>query len=310
MKTINRWSTLLGLGIFAATAAFIATPASAAVNCPKYPIPLQTSYPLNGHIYNCMPTPRNSAETQLQAQILNSVNAGVSKFFNKRTNDLNARNIDIVVAYTGADAFAKESFTPVPPEKQIGDNESGRSFVFPNQTAVLTNPTSNIFVFTKNQWNAIPGNPKIPTSYSGAQVTGTTAHELGHQMDRIWAQKLGYSPAASAVVTGTVASHFGAAVNIDGAQLTQTDIDTISNNYPRLLVDPPPAAPVLNFNELFAEMIAIQAGGGVRQPEDDFIKAKFRCSLWVVTSMWNNDANNNTPPANPTSGLCNGRTTW
>lgn len=310
-RTKSNLLGVLALALAGMGGSFLAAaPAQAAVSCPIYPSPVQTTWPKNGHIYNCMPTPRNSAETALQAQILNTAAIGGNLNTNAKTK-LNAKNVDIIVAYTAVDAFAKAGITPgVGGEKPIGAGESGRSWVFTNTNATLVNPTTAVFVYTQTQWNAIPGTPKIPTSYVGSQLTGTVHHELGHQLDRIWAQYLGYTPTATAVITGTAASHFGVAVNVDGAQLTPADITTIQNNYPRLLIDPPPASPVLNFNEIFAEQVAINAGGGANSAEDTFINAKFRCSTWLVTQMYTNGGTPPASPPNPTGTICNHITSW
>lgn len=294
---------IVGIGSFIA-----ATPANAAVSCPKYPIPLQTTYPLNGHIYNCMPTPRNSAETTLQASILNNVNVAVAAFQAKRANDLNPRNIDIQVSYTAADSYAANQGLIVgEPPSQPG--ETGRSWVLPNHNPpIITNPTTTIFVFTVQQWNAVPGSPKIPTTFNSTQLTGTVHHELGHQFDRIWAQKQAYAPTASATVTNnTTNTKYISALTIDAGLLVQADIDQIKNNWPWML----DAAGALRRNEFFAEQVAINANGGATPALDIFINAKFRCSTWYVTQMFT--AVNNAAPVNPPSSsgtICNHVTTW
>ncbi|GEM_PF-3471099 len=307
-RTFKNLLAIAGLAIVGFGSFVAATPANAALSCPKYPIPLQTTYPLNGHIYNCMPTPRNSAETQLQAQILNGVNAAVAAFQNKRTNDLNPRNIDIQVSYTAADSYAaNQGLILGEPPSQAG--ETGRSWVLPNHNPpIITNPTTTIFVFTVSQWNAVPGNPKIPTSYNSTQLAGTVHHELGHQFDRIWAQKQGYAPSASAIVTNnTTNMKYISALTIDAGILSPTDFNHMKTTWPWML----DAAFNYKPNEFFAEQIAINANGGATPALTMFINDKFRCSTWYVTQMYN-AVNNAAPvsPPNPTGTICNHVTTW
>lgn len=303
MKTFKKLLAAASLVLIGLGASAISSPASAAVNCPKWPSPLGTNYALNGHIYNCMPTPRNGSESALQQQILNRVNAAVADFTGDMKTKFNAKNVDIVVSYNAVDGYAKANVTPGSGgEPASSANESGRSWVLGNKNATIVNPTSMIFVYTQTQWSALGG--AIPTSYNSTQVGGTLHHELGHQIDRVWAQYNGWAPAATAiVVNNSTNANYGKAVNIDGQQLTAADITTIQNNYPRLLQN----STTLNINELFAEEVASVNGGGANASEDSFISTKFRCSQWFVTTMKNT---NGVPPAAPNPGLCNNKTVW
>ncbi len=230
---------ILGAGLIAAAALSLSVPAEAAVNCPKWPNPTQTgsTYPLNGRIYNCMPTPRNGSEAQLQSEILNAVNSAIAGYNNKRTQDLEPRNIDIQVSYTAADSYAKNGVLSVPGEPPSGSTETGRSWTLPNRNPpVIANPTTSVWVYTVAQWNAVPGSPKIPTNFNSTQLGGTVRHELGHQFDRIWAQKQGYAPAASSTVdSNTTNTKWVSAFTIDANLLTTAEVAQIQTNWPWMM---------------------------------------------------------------------------
>lgn len=317
-RTISKMLGIAALAIAGVAGSFtIATPAQAAVSCPVWPSPVQSSYPLNGHIYNCMPTPRNSAETTFQADVLNRINSGIANYKTDRTK-LNTRNIDIVVTYDPVTAFARVGVTPgVGQENPIAPDESGRSFVFPNRSTTIQNPTTMVFVYTQMQYTAL--GTTIPSGFTAAQSTqlgGTVVHELGHQFDRIWSQQLGYAPTATSTITlNSNNANFNSAINLDGVRLTATDINDLRTKYPGLLVKPipnPPTNPTININEIFAEAVAMNRGGGANSAEDTFLRAKFTCAVWYVTQMVNSGG---TPPVRPDpvglTGQCHTtNTTW
>jgi hypothetical protein len=211
--------------------------------------------------------------------MMNSVSSAVAQLSPDELTKLKNANVQIKVFYNGTDATQtlgeNSSFPPKP-------TETGRSWVIPNaNTANLSIATSSVWMFTLNQFNALNG--AIPTTFNSVQSGGTAHHELGHQMDRIWATQNALAPTASALVTGNTTPGFGqafiSALNFDGARLTSTDIQTLT---------------------------------GQTGPLDTFIarSGKFPCAAWVVAQM---HTNNGTMPAVPdtrTPGSCYGKTSW
>jgi hypothetical protein len=246
--------------------------------------------------------------------MMNSVSSAVAQLSPDELTKLKNANVQIKVFYNGTDATQtlgeNSSFPPKP-------TETGRSWVIPNaNTANLSIATSSVWMFTLNQFNALNG--AIPTTFNSVQSGGTAHHELGHQMDRIWATQNALAPTASALVTGNTTPGFGqafiSALNFDGARLTSTDIQTLTNQFPSYL-DLTQNPPLLRRNEFIAELFAVNVGGGATGqtgPLDTFIarSGKFPCAAWVVAQM---HTNNGTMPAVPdtrTPGSCYGKTSW
>lgn len=317
-RTFKSILAAAGLAFIGLGSLLTATPANATVQtCTRY-VPPQgfpnPGYPVsNGHLYFCFPNPRSVPETQMQLLARNTVVSALSNWTTAVRNQLSAKNIDFYVFYTGFDALQTLGFAS--PEPPIKPTETGRSWVLPLQTLQLPNPTTAIFLFNVDQFNALNG--RIPTSGDlvQAQLSGTTRHESSHQMDRVWAQILNYAPTASAtIVKNTTNTNYGTAVNWDGARLTPQDISDLKTKYPRLLIDPTVATPVLNNNEIFAESIAAFIGGGARVDEDNFIKAKFPCAFAYARDLY---SSNTVPapvgipkPATVPSTACYGNTQW
>jgi hypothetical protein len=165
MNIFKRRLIVLMVGISAILSATSTSSAFASVNCPKWPASLGKNYALNGHIFNCMPAPRNNAEKNLQKGILDYVNAAVASYHFDMKNKLNAKNVDIVVAYNMTFGMRKVAVIPGSGgERPIGVNESGRSWVFPNTNKIITNPTTVVVPYTLAQWNKLRG--AIPISFS------------------------------------------------------------------------------------------------------------------------------------------------
>lgn len=308
MKLKSKLLSLASMALLALGFASFSTPASATVQtCTKWPATPGTSYPLNGYLYQCFPAFRNVNEQTLQSQMMNAANAGVARLSSSERNDLQSHNVQIRVFYNGTDAFDTLAIPAgTGSEPALKPTESGRSWIAPIYG--LTVPTTTLFVFTQTQWTALNG--AIPTTYNATQLGGTAHHELGHQMDRIWAQRLGYANfgTAPAVITlNATNKNYGKAVNVDGARLSAQDVTTLQTLYPKFLT----STGGLNFNEIFAEQFAMNTGGGSNGPtgaDDTFLRSRFPCSLWYVTQTHSGTTATNTspptPPAAPGNNIC------
>lgn len=93
MKTkLKSMLSIAALAIAGFAGSLVATPAQANVNCPLWPTPTVpgSAYALNGHIYDCMPVPRNSAESQFQIDVRNRVNSAISDMTSDEKNKASA----------------------------------------------------------------------------------------------------------------------------------------------------------------------------------------------------------------------------
>lgn len=303
-------SKLLTIAAFIA-GGFTATNALAAVPCPKWPATPTSTYPKNGHLYNCMPTPRNAAENTLQQTILNKVNAAVADYA-ANAADLNIRNVDIQVSYTAADSYAKNGALGTQNEPPSSATETGRSWVLPNKNPpILTNPTTSVWVFTVAQWNAISGNPKIPTTFNQDQLSGTVRHELGHQFDRIWAQKqkngAGWNPTGTALVHNNQENNvWTQAFTRDVGKLQAPQITELEQNFPWMLNNPGTPQHSLKPNEFIAEEIIVQQGA--TPALTTWIRTNLPCSQWVITQMANSSTK--AVPTPPEKDKCKPLTKW
>jgi len=300
-------SKLLGIGAlaFAGFIAFSSQPVQAAVPCPTYPAsPSQTAnYALNGHIFNCMPSPRNVNEVSFQNAVLSRVNSAIADMTQDEKNKLSAKLVDIVVAYDRATAEVAAGLAVTPNGTMI--NETGRSYVLTNTNATVLHPTSLVWVYAPSQWNS----SVIPSSLSsalGSQLTGTIHHEYGHQLDRVWAQTNGYSPSNATIVNNTTNYTYSTAIFWDLQHLLQNDRDTMAQQFPQFVQSTNPFT--LKNNEIYAEEVAITNKGNL-PTADTFIQQHFPCSRqFVITQA--GPLNNGVPPAVPTSSFCYGNTHW
>jgi hypothetical protein len=260
-----------------------------------------------------MPTPRNKAESNLQLDILNRVNAAVADYA-ANSADLNAKNVDIQVSYTAADAYLKNGALTVPGEPKSSSGETGRSWVLPNKNSpIMTNPTTSVWVFTVPQWNAVAGSPKIkiPTSYNITQLSGTVRHELGHQFDRILAQKqkngAGWNPTASSLVHNNSENNvWTQAFTLDVGHLTTTAIAQLDQNFPWMLNNPGTPQHSLKPNEFIAEEILVQQGA--TPALTTWVRTNLPCSQWVITQMANSQSK--AVPSSPEKNKCKPLTKW
>jgi len=307
-------SKLLGIAVLAtagiAGSLIAVTPAQATVQtCVPYPTTPTTTYPLDGHMFKCFPTARNGAETSLQNQMANSVNAGVARLSNAEKALLKANNVRIYVFYNGDDGLQTLG-DPI----AVKDGETARTYPWTNTTP--QGPKTAIWAYTPAQWTALAG--AIPTTYNGGQMTGTAAHEMGHQMDRQWAANNGYTPTVTAIIsTNTTvnpiqAQAFITAVNWDGYRLSSLDIAYLKLFFPRY-VETVNNVDKLKRDELFAEMFAKVNGGGaggLTGTEDTWLGVHFPCSQWVVTYLHTDPHNGAPPPATPNGSICYSHTSW
>jgi hypothetical protein len=272
-----------------------------AVPCVVWPANPGPDYPLNGHMFNCMGLPRTSAELQFQSSIMNSANAAIAGYQNDRAK-LNTKNVDVYIFYNGADALISKRLDVT--GNSMTDGETGRSYVeAPVGNPKLPHASSLIYVYSVEEWKAQYG--KIPAVYN-AIYPGTVGHELGHQMDRIWANALAYAPTSTALISlnTTNQNYFMKALVWDWAAMSAADKATLWSSYPYLMTN----STTIKNSEMFAEQTAMNNGVGRGGSSGKvFIGSALRCSMWVVTQMKNN--NGVFPPA-PTSGQCSGHSTW
>jgi hypothetical protein len=213
--------------------------------------------------------------------MMNAVNAAVASLAPDEKAKLKSRNIEIKVFYNGLDALQtlKEPST-LPPRP----TETGRTWVLPgNNTANLLIATTSIWIFSIDQFNDLNGT--IPTSFNVRQISGTTVHELGHQMDRIWAQYNKLSPGDTAIMSynstknPASAQAYAKALTWDSQQRS---FDWNLAKRTRFYASMPNGANGLKTNELFAEQFAIVNGGGAVAAEDAFITQNFKCAASVI----------------------------
>lgn len=299
--------TIIALSAFTVLGLFSATSANAAVACPTWPLPLNTSatYPQNGRLYNCMPTPRNAAENTFQQDVLATLNSAVAGDLNNNTKlKLSAKLVDIVVAYDRGTVETKSGL-PVTPSG-MKPTETGRSFVLRNQNATLQNPTTIVWVFTPVEW--VPGT--IPSNLANLQedrLRLTIHHELGHQMDRVWAQTPNnYGPANATIVENSNNNHFVQALQWDIDNLSPADRSTM-NNDPNLRYFVYSTSPFTTKNaEMYAQEFAITVGNFPVPPIDQWIFDHFKCSRQFLIAQ---SIANGVPPATPPA-FCYGKKTW
>ena len=288
MKLIKTFAAALSVAAIALGALLLPQSASATIRtCTAYSPPPgfpNPGYPVStGNLYFCFPSTTIFTEQQLQLLAKNTVVGALSNWTSAVRAQLNAKHVDFYVFYNGFDAFQTLGISS--PDPALKANETGRSWVLPNRTPSLPNPTTSVFLFTVDQWNALQGRTPTTGDLVQKQLSGTVVHESGHQMDRVWAQLLNYTPTATALVTGntsTGGNNYQTAINWDGARLTAQDISDLKTKYPRLLVDPTVANPKLSFAEIFAESIANYTGGGASSTEDTFITTRFPCGYAYV----------------------------
>ncbi len=308
-RTISKMLGIAALAIAGIAGSLIAaTPAQANVACVLWPLPTNpnANYALNGHIYDCMPAPRNINESTFQTDVRNRVNSAIADMTQDEKNKLNGKLVDIVIAYDRTTAESKAGL-PVTPST-TAPTETGRTYVFQNAAPNIQHPTTLLWVFAPSQWNpnVIPSNL---TSAQGNQITGTVHHEYGHHMDRVWAQTPnGFSPSTARMTANTTNSNYQKALDWDVANMNQTDRNTMISN-PSLSPYVKSTSPfAIKENEMYAEQFAITVGGNI-PTLDNWILTHFTCSRqFVITQA--GAVNNGLPPAKPTASKCYGHTTW
>jgi len=300
LKTIIALSAFTVLGLFSASA-------NAAVNCPTWPLPLNptATYPQNGHLYNCMPAPQNSAENTFQLDVLARINgATAGDFGSNKLTKLTAKSVDIVVTYDRSTAETKAGLSITAPGTK--PTEAGRTFIYPNLNPTLVNPTTLIWVYFPNE--SVPASPSNLTSGRGNQLSETIKHELGHQMDRVWAQTPNnYSPAATATtVNNSNNTHFIQALQWDIDNMSAADRNTMATNLD-LNYFVYGTSPFTTKNlEMYAQEFAYTVKNGLARPIDTWINVHFKCSRQFVIAQ--NNANGLAPATPP--AFCYNHTTW
>lgn len=308
-KTLRGLAALAAFIIAGISATLISSPAHAAVRtCTDWPGGTGQPYPKNGNLKKCFPAPLTSAETYLQNDMMNNVNAAISNLTANEKSLMSSKGIVFYVFYNGVDAF-----DTLGDPNGVKPGETGRSYVWTNTTPVV-GPKTALWPFTPNQWQALNG--ARPTTYNLQQFMGTAVHEAGHHMDRVWAQINGYAPTIQAIISTNstlnpiaAQSHINA-LNFDGARLTAADIQWMKINFPHL-IKTVKGVDRLATNEVFAEQFArIHGGGagGASGAEATFLLQHFSCSNWVVTYLKTN--NGNTPPTPATGSTCYNKSSW
>lgn len=305
----RKLKTIIALSAFTVLGLFSATSANANVACPTWPLPVNptATYPQNGHLYNCMPTPRNQAEQTFQLDVLATLNRAVAgDFGNDKKVKLSAKLVDIVISYDRGTSETKSGL-PVTPSG-TAPTETGRSFVLPNQNSTLQHPTSILWVFTPAEW--VPGT--IPSSLALLQedrLSQTVKHELGHQIDRVWAQTPNnYPPTSTAtIVNNTNNKHFIQALQWDIDNLSQADRTTMATdpNLRYYVFSTTPTFTTKNA-EMYAEEFAITVKNFPVPAIDQWIFDHFKCSRQFLIAQSNA---NGVPPATPPA-FCYNHTTW
>lgn len=303
-------SKFLGLAAIAAMTigfASFSTPASATVQtCTQWPATPLTSYPRDGHLFKCFPAPRNSNEQTLQSQMMNSVSSAVARLTLDEQTKLKNANVQIRVFYNGTDATQTLGESPsLPPHL----NESGRSWVLPgNNTANLPIATTSVWIFTLTEFNALNG--AIPTTFTASQSGGTTNHELGHQLDRVWAVQNNLAVAATALMSFNATSSPRAAQAVAEAVLwdySQPGFDWTTAKTTQFYTVDSNGHNAIKQNEVFAEFIAAFNGGGVLPAEDLFLGSNFKCTTNVMAYLQNH---NGAMLSAPDPQICYNHTAW
>jgi hypothetical protein len=267
--------------------------------CVVYPSPLGTTYPKTGHLYNCMGTPRNGTEQTYQTNIMSSLSSTITTFKGDLAK-LSAKNVDFYVFYDPLDAYIVKGIAANPPSSQIALSYVDPPAGNPN----LPNASSILYVYTQAEWQTIY--PAVPNAPKSIPFTGSADHELGHQMDRIWAQGLSYAPAATALISlnSTNQAYYLSALAWDYAAMSSADKATLWSTYPYLMVN----STTINNYEMFAEQKANSPGvGRGGTTGKSFLGLKLPCAQWVVNQL---SSNNGAFPAAPSSGQCHSHTTW
>lgn len=269
------------------------------VQCVVYPSPLGTSYPKTGHMYNCMGTPRNGPETTLQNNIMASLN-GVITTYKGDLAKLSAKNVDFYVFYDPIDAYITKGLGGSPSATEIA-----LSYLDPPVgNSSLPNASSILYVYNQTEWAALY--PTIPSSINSTRFSGSASHELGHQMDRIWAQGLGYAPVDTARISSntTNQAYYLSALAWDYAAMSPTDQATLWTTYPYLMIDSTHIDDYQMFGEQKANSPGVGLGGTTGK---SFLAAKLTCSTWLVNQL---SSNNGAFPAAPLAAQCHNHTSW
>jgi hypothetical protein len=231
----------------------------------------------------------------MQTQIMNNVIAKTGSYGAANRTVMSNNHVDIRVFYNGTDALntlqIQHAQGPQP-------TETGRSWATTAGQPHLTNPTTTIWIYTLNQWNALNG--ATPTSYDINQEDGTVHHELGHQVDQDWAQAR--TPPLTSSITNTPDPLWNAAIGYDAANISVADRNYAASQWPQLFV---PGTTNWAPSEDFAEEVATEVGGGVIAAEDQWIQQHMTCSYWYAQTV---EQNGGAEPAQLGAVACYGHT--
>jgi hypothetical protein len=258
----------------------IPAPARAAVQqCKPVNLPGgNSSYPgIDGHLFNCMPEPRNQLEKDMQIVVVHDVIASVGKYGPKNEDILGKGAVDIMVFYNGQDAFDTLGIETGAREPSIKPNESGRSWATVLGQPSLKTPTTTVWIWTQTQWTALKG--KIPSmaDVDANQLMGTTKHELGHQFDVQWAKVS--DPSWTSITMND--SIWRKALSCDAKIVTNATRESAMRKWPRLFTGVGDYAQ----NEIFAELCATEVSGGVDPIEDLWLKMNLSCAYYYVQTL-------------------------
>lgn len=270
------------------------------IPCRAYPTVPGPNYALNGHLFNCLGYPRSAAELQYQNELMNGANAAIADFTTDQKTKFNTKNIDVYVYYNGADALLGKRIDVT--GATVTTVQMGKSFVeAPVGNPTLPRPSSIVWAYNKTDWETKYAT--IPKSPSSSAYSGTVHHELGHQIDRIWAKDLAYAPTTTSLISlnNTNEAYYLKAVAWDWVNMSAADKATLWSSYPYVMTN---ASTIDNYQLFAAQTGGIGLGGIAGY---NFISTKLKCSQWVVTQMKNT---NGSFPAAPTAGQCYNNTTW
>lgn len=307
-RTFKGLLAIASLAVVAVGSFLLPSSAQAAIRtCAPYSGSL-TGYPYTtGNLYFCLPAPQNSAETNLQTVIKSSSANVFPNFTSISRTELQNKNVKWYIFYNGQDAIdTLKSMGLSASEPGPKPTETGRTFSVPSASG-LPAPTSAIFVYNTQQWNAMGG--AIPTQsngYSGTQLIGTIRHETGHEFDRIFGLDIPLSGTGISITNTD--TNFAKAIAWDAADMTAADIAAVTGTQ---YYD---TSTGIKWNEVFAESIASKVGGGAK-PSDgtNLIRPIFKCTYWYVDNLYTSVAGSPpkpTRPAAPSSTACYGHTTW
>ena len=326
--TIKNLLAVASLAFIGLTSMMMAPPAMATVRTCKLYVP-PPGFPNNGYpantnnLYFCFPTAvAGTPEDQLQLLARNTVASALSGYTTAIRANMQSRNINYYIFYNGRDAFDTLAVNIAPPEVDIKDNESGRSWIFPNNTTNKTTPVVSAFIWTNTQYANLHLNTRTPTTgdlptAQQNQLSGTVRHESGHHLSRVWAQQLSVLPLASSTIDQNYVN-WGKALNMDGSRLSAQAVSDLETKYSRFAqIDPiTHKATGLKGNEIFAELIAMYTGGGAVPAEAPFLTTNFPCARWYTQQGFfaSNGLTPNIgtpkPPTAPAPGACYGNTNW